>query len=219
MLLLDRYGFGQVAGLVYVAAAADSDVIRQELQRNNFEQWGEELRGRRYLDDVIGGFAGEIVSLGDHRNYDAVAGFDFLDVGDAFFVACDRVGIGGVVSRQHDHRQILVDQGVGSVLHFAGGIAFGVNVGDFFEFERAFESDGVMNTAAEVKEIRVAKKLPGQSLTVTGLFGLENHFDFVGDASELLQERLGRFAGEFAAQLSEMRREQQQRGQLGGKTG
>ena len=35
--LLHRYGFGQVAGLVYVAAAADGDVIGQKLQRDDFE--------------------------------------------------------------------------------------------------------------------------------------------------------------------------------------
>ena len=35
---LDRYGFCQVAGLVYVASAADRDVIGQELQRNDFEK-------------------------------------------------------------------------------------------------------------------------------------------------------------------------------------
>ena len=34
---LDRYGFCQVAGLVYVASAAYRYVIGQKLQRNDFE--------------------------------------------------------------------------------------------------------------------------------------------------------------------------------------
>jgi len=38
-VLLDRYGFGQVARLVYVATAADSYVVGQKLQRDDFEQW------------------------------------------------------------------------------------------------------------------------------------------------------------------------------------
>ena len=35
--LLYRYGFSQVARLVYVAAAADGDVIGQKLQRDDLE--------------------------------------------------------------------------------------------------------------------------------------------------------------------------------------
>jgi len=38
MWLLDGDRFGQVARLVDVAAAADGDVIREQLERNNFEQ-------------------------------------------------------------------------------------------------------------------------------------------------------------------------------------
>jgi hypothetical protein len=39
------------------------------------------------------------------------------------------------------------------VLHFAGGIAFGVNVGNLLELERAFEGDGVVDAASEEKEV------------------------------------------------------------------
>jgi hypothetical protein len=45
--------------------------------------------------------------------------------------------------------KILVDQRIGAVLHFAGGIAFGVNVGNFLQLERAFERDRIVNAAAE----------------------------------------------------------------------
>ena len=43
----------------------------------------------------------------------------------------------------------FVDQGVGAVLHLSGGIAFGVDVGDFFQLERAFEGDRVMDAPSE----------------------------------------------------------------------
>jgi hypothetical protein len=36
--LLDCYGLGQITRLVYVASAADGDVIGQQLKRNNFDQ-------------------------------------------------------------------------------------------------------------------------------------------------------------------------------------
>ena len=42
-ILFDGDGFRQVAGLVNVAAAAHGDVIRKELQRNDFEQRGQEF--------------------------------------------------------------------------------------------------------------------------------------------------------------------------------
>jgi len=39
------------------------------------------------------------------------------------------------------------------VLHLARGIAFGVDVGYFLEFERAFESYRVMDAPAQIKEV------------------------------------------------------------------
>ena len=39
------------------------------------------------------------------------------------------------------------------MLHLAGGVAFGVDVGDLLEFERAFEGDGVVDAAAEEEEV------------------------------------------------------------------
>ena len=38
--LFDGDGFGQVAGLVYVAAAADGDVVGEQLQGDDFDQGG-----------------------------------------------------------------------------------------------------------------------------------------------------------------------------------
>ena len=42
--LLNRYGFGQVAWLIYVATTADGYVIGEELQRDDFQQRSEKLR-------------------------------------------------------------------------------------------------------------------------------------------------------------------------------
>ena len=58
-----------------------------------------------------------------------------------------------VAGRQGHHRHLLVDQGDGAVLHLAGGVAFGVDVGDLLELERAFEGDGVVDAAAEEEEV------------------------------------------------------------------
>ena len=39
------------------------------------------------------------------------------------------------------------------MLDLAGGVAFGVDVGDLLEFERALEGDGVVDAAAEEEEV------------------------------------------------------------------
>ena len=46
-LLLHGDGFGQVARLVDVAAAADGDVVGQQLQRHNLNQRRQQLRRRQ----------------------------------------------------------------------------------------------------------------------------------------------------------------------------
>ncbi len=43
--LFNGDGLGQVARLIHVASAAHGDVIRQELQRDDFEDWRKKLRG------------------------------------------------------------------------------------------------------------------------------------------------------------------------------
>ena len=57
------------------------------------------------------------------------------------------------------HRQPLVNQRVRSVLHLARRIAFGVNVGNLFQLQSAFESDREIDSAPEVEKIGRAEKL------------------------------------------------------------
>ena len=59
----------------------------------------------------------------------------------------------GVFGSDADDGEGLVDEGVGAVLHLAGGVAFGVNVGDFFELECTFEGDGVVDAVAEEEKV------------------------------------------------------------------
>ena len=54
--------------------------------------------------------------------------------------------------RDDDDGESIVDEGDGAVFHFAGGISFGVNIGEFFEFQGAFAGDGVEGVASEVEE-------------------------------------------------------------------
>src|SRR2546430_6769068 len=54
--------------LVDVATAPYRDVISEQLERDDFQQRREQLRRGRNFDDVIGGFAREMISLGDRKS-------------------------------------------------------------------------------------------------------------------------------------------------------
>src|SRR5260370_1405991 len=196
----------------HVATEAYGDVIGEQLERDDFQQGHEQLRRGRKFDDVIGGFPREMISRGDNGDDDAVAGLDFLDVGNALLIPRHCFGVGFVTGRQDDDGQIFVDQGVGAVLHFAGGIAFGVNVRDFLELQRAFESDGVVNVSTEIEKIGVAKELPRQVFVESRFIRVQNFFDFLRDAREFLHQASGGGFGELAANLAEIGSEQKQGG-------
>ena len=68
------------------------------------------------------------------------------------------------------------------MLHFAGGIAFGVDVGNLLQLKRAFERDGVVDAAAEIEEIGLTEELPGELLVKSGFVRLEDAFHFVRNA-------------------------------------
>jgi len=91
--LFDGDGFGEVTRLIDVAAAAHGDVVSEELKRNDFQHRHEEFGSGRKLDDVIGGLTRQAVAGGDDGNHDAIAGFHFFNVRDAFFVQRDGVRV------------------------------------------------------------------------------------------------------------------------------
>jgi hypothetical protein len=55
---------------------------------------------------------------------------------------------------QHHNRHFLVDEGDGAVLHLAGRVAFGVDVGDLLQLQGALQGDGVVDAPAQVEEVR-----------------------------------------------------------------
>src|SRR6266403_2300591 len=108
---------------------------------------------------MVRGFAGEMIVLRDDGNNDAISRLHLFDVGDAFFIESDGRGIGIVACGQNYYRKIFVDQRIGAVLHFASGIAFGVDVGNFLQLESSFERNRIMNATAEIEKIGAAEKL------------------------------------------------------------
>ena len=102
---------------------------------------------------------------------------------------------------------MLVDEGVGAVFHFAGGVAFGVDVADLFELEGAFEGDGVVDAAAEEEEVAGVRELPGER---------DDLLELGGDAGELGDVVEGLGVRDRAADLGEVEREGEEGGELGG---
>ncbi len=86
-------------------------------------------------------FSEVAIGIGKHEQFAAARG-DFLHVGFHFFqqrvVGCD-----------DDHRHFAIDQCQRAVLELAGRVGFGMNIGDFLQFQCAFQRDRVMHAAAE----------------------------------------------------------------------
>ena len=58
-----------------------------------------------------------------------------------------------IVRRDRDHRHLLVDQRDRPVLHLAGRIALGVDVGDLLQLQRALERDRIVDPAPQIEEV------------------------------------------------------------------
>jgi len=86
--------------------------------------------GLRDVDDVFYELPDVVVAFDSDGDDAAGAGGYFLDVGEGLFVLEDRAGVVGVLGGDADAGEGFVDEGVGAVLHLAGGVAFGVDVGD-----------------------------------------------------------------------------------------
>ena len=98
----------------------------------------------------------------------AAAGGDLLNITQGLFVLQHARRIVGVFGRDADDRQRLVNQSVRPVLHLARRVAFGVDVGDLLELERAFERDGIVDAAAEEEEVVGGVEDSGQLLALLG---------------------------------------------------
>ena len=130
--------------MIDVGAFEQGDVVGEQLQRHD----EGDARG-----EVVQDAEADDVRIGEARGIDAVVGED--DEAAAarlhdFEVAADFFGE-GVVFDERQHRHVFVNQRQRPVFEFACRVRFGVDVGQFFQFERAFGGDGVVFAAAEVE--------------------------------------------------------------------
>ncbi len=134
-----------------------------------------------------------LVTLGGYGDDAGVTRTDFLDVADHFLVDVRGGGYG-------DQRGVGVEEGDGAVFEFAGGEAFGVDVGDFFEFECTFESGGIADATPDeyhAAAMRHALRQGGDDV-VGGAGFVQYLCNLVGDAFQSGKEFLGLQRSEFA---------------------
>ena len=66
------------------------------------------------------------------------------------------------------------------MLHLPSGIAFGVDVGNLLELQRALQGDRIVNSAPQVEEVTVTEKLLREFFNI--LVMLQNGLDLVWDS-------------------------------------
>src|SRR5207237_3168447 len=128
------------------------------------------------------------------RDDRSAARFDFLHVADHFFEYT-------IVRRYRHDWHPLVDERNRAMLHLAGRIAFGMDVGNLFQLQRTLERDRVVDAAAEVQKIGPRVEPGGD------LFDLRRNLQRLLQQQRQLQEcvdvRLRGFWREDATDLSE----------------
>lgn len=98
-------------------------------------------------DDIIGQLRQAFVRPFGNGDNGSTASSDLLKVAK-YFVSDETLG------NQEDAGSIGIDQSDWAMLHFRGGVSFRMDVADFFQFECAFEGDGEVELASQVKEVR-----------------------------------------------------------------
>ena len=84
------------------------------------------------------------------------------------------------------HGHIRIDECDGAVLHLGGRIAFGMDVGDFLQFQGSFQCYRITEAATEIEEIaRVGERAAQVGNTVVEL---EHLFHLRGYLAEFLHD-------------------------------
>src|SRR4030095_5123360 len=85
-VLFNSDRLGKVAGLIHVAAAANSDVVGEEWQGNRLKDRQKEVVGWGDFDVIVRGFDGLFVKRSHQGNDNAVACLHFLYFAKRLFV-------------------------------------------------------------------------------------------------------------------------------------
>ena len=152
------------------------------------------------------------VTFGGDRDYASTGFFYLAQVADGLFSAQHGLRIVQVARGDAHDGNVFVDECVRTMLDFAGGIAFRVNVGSFFQLERAIESNGIVHVAPDVEEVFDLVVLLRQLVAEVVL--VQNGLDFVRKSQEFVHQSGNLLIGERAACFAEVDGEEVKRNQL-----
>ena len=100
------------------------------------------------------------------------------------------------------------------MLHFAGRVAFGVDVGNFLELQGAFQGQGVVDAPGQVQEIGGLEVFLADRLNLG--VGFEDFLEDVRQAHEFPDHGLARFRLEPSPVVGQVHGQQIQADELGG---
>src|SRR5215469_16521916 len=84
--LLHRHAFRQIPRLVHIAATADGNMIRQQLERHDLQDRQQQVVSGSNADHVIGHLWNLFVALASDCDHDALASLHFLNVRESLLV-------------------------------------------------------------------------------------------------------------------------------------
>ena len=142
----------------------------------------------RHLVDFPVAFLGN----GDDRR---LTGLDFLQVADGLGID---IGLRG----EDDDGDAFDNQGQGAVFQFAGRIGFGVNIGNFLQFQGAFQGYAVIQAASQEEGIFAGTVAFREDLDLFRVF--QHGVDLFRNLPHVVRQGPCQFIGQLAAQTADI---------------
>lgn len=125
----------QVPREVDIESVLDRQVVAEQLQRDDVQQALQAVDGLRHADGFDVGRDSVVILVADDDGLRLARG-DLRECGL-------HLGEIRVTGHDDDDGHVLVDEGKGTVLQFAGQDTLRMHVADFLDFERTLEAGGV----------------------------------------------------------------------------
>ena len=141
---LHRYALGKVAGLIHIAAAQNSHIVSEQLQRHDELQRHQNVVILVQADDLGGNALRHLRVLGGEQQHPRPTAAGLLGVGDGLFVDV-------FLGSQRNHRHTVRDQADGTVLQLPCCVGIRVHIADLLQLQAALQREGIVEPAPDEK--------------------------------------------------------------------